>query len=343
MWKEARIDVPRNVQDLLVQPVATLHFRFLDPTYCLIRLLTAGPLSAVRQNLFFGPQRSHVYADVAHGERLERIYASLPNDTHALTCFLFFDGIRRDKKGFNSADGAVIVGAFFNKHARESSYAKASLGTFPQLIPAPQNRQITAFTQFNKDARAFFHKAILQCFDDFNRRSPISLTLQTGEELRFSKSIILALFCDAPAAAKCTQTLDACVQCFTQEKDMDVLPIVRPEMRTEENMLQKRTWLNRLRLRNAKTARRIANAKGIPLRLLNGWNCSHMVDDEGFTPFGIDRKKDNIYQNMPQVALHGMDEGLTLKLCVGLLESAILEAYETRGIPATEVKSDTQP
>jgi hypothetical protein len=169
------------------------------------------------------------------------------------------------------------------------------------------------------------------------------LTLQSGEELRFSKSIILALFCDAPAAAKCTQTLDACVQCFTQEKDMDVLPIVRPEMRTEENMLQKRTRLNRLRLRNAKTARRIANAKGIPLRLLNGWNCSHMVDDEGFTPFGIDRKKDNIYQNMPQVALHGMDEGLTLKLCVGLLESAILEAYETRGTPATEVKSYTAP
>ena len=108
-------------------------------------------------------------------------------------------------------------------------------------------------------------------------------------------------------------------------------------------MLRKRTRLNRLRHRNAKTARRIANAKGIPLRLVNGWNCSHMVDDEGFTPFGIDRKKDNIYQNMPQVALHGMDEGLTLKLCVGLLESAILEAYETRGTPATEVKSYTAP
>ena len=52
----------------------------------------------------------------------------------------------------------------------------------------------------------------------------------------------------------------------------------------------------------------------------------------------IDRKKDNIYQNMPQVALHGMDEGLTLKLCVGLLESAIVEAFETSGTPATEVQ-----
>ncbi len=58
---------------------------------------------------------------------------------------------------------------------------------------------------------------------------------------------------------------------------MAALPIVGPEMRTEENMLRKRIRLNRLRLRNAKTARKIANAKGIPLRLVNGWHCSHMV------------------------------------------------------------------
>ncbi len=114
--------------------------------------------------------------------------------------------------------------------------------------------------------------------------------------------------------------------------------LVGTEMRTEENMLRKRNQLNRLRLRNATTARKLPNAKGIPLRLVNGWHCSHMVDNDGFTPFGIDRQKDNIYQNMPQVALHGMDEGLTLKLCVGLLESAIVEAFETTGTPATEVQ-----
>ena len=343
MWKEARLDVPPTVQALLVDPLETLTFRFLDPTYCLLRLLTAGPLSAVRGNLFFGPERSLVYADVAHGERLKRIYEALPHGTHALTCFLFLDGINRDKKGFNTADGAVIVCACFNKHARESSSAKASLGTFPKLIAAPQNKKLTAFTQFSKDARAYFHKAILQCFDDFNRRPPTNIKLQSGEELRFSKAIILALYCDAPAAAKCTHTLEACIQCFTQERDMAAVPIVGTEMRTEENMLRKRNRLNRLRLRNATTARKIANAKGIPLRLVNGWHCSHMVDNDGFTPFGIDRKKDNIYQNLPQVTLHGMDEGLTLKLCVGLLESAILEAYETSGTSATEVKPYTVP
>ena len=96
-------------------------------------------------------------------------------------------------------------------------------------------------------------------------------------------------------------------------------------------------------LRNATIARKIANAQGIPPRLVNGWHCSHMIDNDGFTPFGIDRKKDNIYQNMPQVTIHGMDEGLTQKLCVGLLESAILEASETNGTPATEVKNNIVP
>ncbi len=67
------------------------------------------------------------------------------------------------------------------------------------------------------------------------------------------------------------------------------------------------------------------------------------MDAEGFTPFGIDRTKDNVYQNMPQVTLHGMDEGLTLKLCVGLVESAILEASERSSTTATEVKPYNAP
>ena len=33
-------------------------------------------------------------------------------------------------------------------------------------------------------------------------------------------------------------------------------------------------------------------------------------DNEGFTPFGPDVQKDNIFLNLPQVNLHGMDEGL---------------------------------
>ncbi len=49
-------------------------------------------------------------------------------------------------------------------------------------------------------------------------------------------------------------------------------------------------------------------------------------DNDGFTPFGPDANKDNIFQNMPQVNLHGMDEGVTLKMCVSILNAAIKEA-----------------
>ncbi len=36
-----------------------------------------------------------------------------------ITCFVTHS-INRDKKGYNKGDGALIVGAFFRKYARES-------------------------------------------------------------------------------------------------------------------------------------------------------------------------------------------------------------------------------
>jgi len=92
-WQRAVINVPPAVQSLLAKPVETLVFRFLDPVYCLLRLLTASPLAAVRTNLFFGPEPSPLYRDFCHGERLQRIYDALTPGTHALTYILFFDAI----------------------------------------------------------------------------------------------------------------------------------------------------------------------------------------------------------------------------------------------------------
>ena len=60
-------------------------------------------------------------------------------------------------------------------------------------------------------------------------------------------------------------------------------------------------------------------------------------DNDGFTPFGPDANKDNIFQNMPQVNLHGMDEGLTLKLCVSILNAAIKEAIALHKMNITSV------
>ena len=65
-------------------------------------------------------------------------------------------------------------------------------------------------------------------------------------------------------------------------------------------------------------------------------------DNEGFTPFGPDVQKDNIFQNLPQVNLHGMDEGLTLKMCVALLKATIVEAKRLHKMTITSVRNVTQ-
>jgi hypothetical protein len=60
-------------------------------------------------------------------------------------------------------------------------------------------------------------------------------------------------------------------------------------------------------------------------------------DDDGFTPFGPDAMKDNIYQNLTQVNLHGMDEGLTLKMCSSILKGIIKEAKALQKMTITSV------
>jgi len=55
----------------------------------------------------------------------------------------------------------------------------------------------------------------------------------------------------------------------------------------------------------------------------------YLFNHDGFTPFGPDPDKDNVYQNVPQVMLHGMDEGLTMKLCVAVVQGTIAEAIVT--------------
>jgi len=65
-------------------------------------------------------------------------------------------------------------------------------------------------------------------------------------------------------------------------------------------------------------------------------------DNDGFTPFGPDEEKDNIFQNLPQVNLHGLDEGLTLKMCVGILNATIVEATALHNMNTTSVSNVTQ-
>ena len=91
IWRVAEYNVSLRVQQLMSNPLPTITFRFRDPVDCILGLLKGGPLSAKTKNMAFTPEASPFYDDYVNGERIERIYAKLPPNTHALTCVLYFD------------------------------------------------------------------------------------------------------------------------------------------------------------------------------------------------------------------------------------------------------------
>ena len=84
-------------------------------------------------------------------------------------------------------------------------------------------------------------------------------------------------------------------------------------------------------------AKQQAQAYGINMDVECAW--VGPPDQDGFTPFGPDPRKDNIYQNMPQVNLHGMDEGLTLKMISSILSATIKEATDLHQMTTTSVSA----
>ena len=99
------------------RPTTTITFEHVDPTEALVQMLIVGPLAADPGNMaFFAKPNSRHYDDFVDGARMARIQESLPEGTAALTSVLFFDKILRDKKGFASGEGAIIVGGFFKRY-----------------------------------------------------------------------------------------------------------------------------------------------------------------------------------------------------------------------------------
>ena len=125
--------VPLDVQSKMTQPQENITFTFFDPTETLVRLLVFSPVAARKDNLALFPESGEVLHDFCNGDRLRRIQATLPEGTAALTAVIFFDEINRDQKGFATGDGALIVGGSLKQRVRESTHAKASIGTFPNV------------------------------------------------------------------------------------------------------------------------------------------------------------------------------------------------------------------
>jgi hypothetical protein len=139
-------NVPDCVKPLMSKAIDVVRFDFFDPTDVLVRLLTLSPIGAREENMAFFPEVGDVLHDFCHGARLRRIYETIPDGAAVLTAVLFFDEINRDAKGFASGDGAIVVGGFFRQRVRESTYSKASIGTFPQMdFPKVQHARVLMF------------------------------------------------------------------------------------------------------------------------------------------------------------------------------------------------------
>ena len=125
--------VPEQVQRLMCAATKKIVFKFTDPTEALVRLLTCSPLAANQENMAFSPEESDQWDDYCNGNRWARIQDALPVGAACLPAILFFDELNQDQKGFATGEGAIIVGGFFRREARESTYSKSSLGSFPPV------------------------------------------------------------------------------------------------------------------------------------------------------------------------------------------------------------------
>ena len=95
---------------------------------------------------------------------------SLPKGTAALTCVLFFDEINKDEKGLSTADGGVIVGGFFKKALRESTYAKAHFATFhkPEIQRVRTRARVIVVRMAPVAGDSDWIQPLVQVLDKFN-------------------------------------------------------------------------------------------------------------------------------------------------------------------------------
>mgnify|MGYP006950420915 FL=1 len=175
--------------------------------------------------------------------------------------------------------------------------------------------------------------AIYRCFTRFNDRGGAVVQLQTGTHLYLARAVILAIYADFPAARKITLTGSGCVQCFVSEGQMSVdNGKAAREPRTRQAMSKRKRKLLLMSTTGTtgckERADKQAKSEGVDLLVTNGMQGG--VNDTNCI-FGADPAEDNVWQNMPQVSLHGMDEGLTSKLNLGCLRAVVLELMEMPG------------
>jgi len=165
-------------------------------------------------------------------------------------------------------------------------------------------------------------------FAECNYLTPIIHRLQHGPIQYFARAVLLAIYGDQPAATKCTLTGSACPVCVTPWKKMSPEHGFIGVMRTDATTTKRKRQLTAMAKSGLRGAATKANdqAKRIgvwPLDVKCGLRATPNRPD--LWVFGPNPELDNVYQCMPQVSLHGMDEGLTAKLNYGCLMTALTE------------------
>ena len=79
----------------------------------------------------------------------------------------------------------IVTGGFFSKDARESSYAKVSLGTFPQLPFKESDANRVVVRKFKKVLRAAHNEAIANCYRKKKKKGGRIVTLQSGQQVKY--------------------------------------------------------------------------------------------------------------------------------------------------------------
>ena len=117
-----------------------------------------------------------------------------------------------------------------------------------------------------------------------------------------------------------------------------------PMKRNADNMKRKRSTILRQMEREREAGltgrgeRAVKRARRAGVSLDCNLRCGYVpADDDTNWIIGPDPQKDNIYQAIPQVSLHGFDEGLVKKLNYGVLEMCIAFCVEEHKMKGSQV------
>ena len=168
------------------------------------------------------------------------------------------------------------------------------------------------------------------------------IRMQDKKLLYFPRACIYAIYADAPAATKCALTVKACPVCYTKVRNMATDQTCNLVYRSDRDMALKKKNYKKFMENKATSKKRrqagrdTARELGIEMFTTNAFATKPTESHKWV--FGPDPDKYCVWQSLPQITLHGFDEGLCQKLNFAMLEMAVTEAQSRLNMAATEVQ-----